>query len=823
MLHVLSGLLRRTRLPAFSRRRPAAFMPDPIVTDLSKKLWAGFSRHARNHLDRLVNGPVPGAQNMLAAWELAKFHAFEGQWHQCLQYLEGIHVADRCFLHSIGAGHLYVEALLACGRPDDAAYYAHHEIDKKACCAEWICALSNVIAKREDSQKGNRESLRLALLNRLYAAAGLGELGLVDFSRGFVFGNLAAAEPRLPDVQSPEKTSVLMTVFNAERYVATSITSILNQAWRNLELIVVDDASTDASWAIISRLAGEDPRIVHGRNETRMGVYRTRNKALSLATGEFVTSHGSEEWAHPQMLGAQVQAMLRDPGRKLSFRNVACVAPEMSYGLRFGPDHPRYVCKSFRSCLIRKWDLDRLDKWDAVVAHADEELANRAKAVWGEDAIREFLSGVPVAICLEHAGGNPEEGAELQSATSSARREYAKQAEFWRQNILVPAYEEGRTVQMDRSGLKRPFPIPGELSPDKPRQKQHYDLVLISDLALLGGTRRCNEGYIAAAMNLGMKIGLWHWPRFDLMLVDDIAREYRLLSYHDNVDILAAEDTVSADLVVIHHPPIMKYVPDNLPGIDTARIAILVNQLPRRFGGGEYYAREDVESDCLRLFNVRPVWIPISPLVRRILLESGFAPLAKEDWIPPLGNIVSTGRGDRARRSGSGDMPVVGRHSRDHPTKWPELEEDLRAAYCAGSELPVRFLGGASFARRILGDWPSNWEEFAFDSVAVHDFLDGLDFFVHFTHSAYVEEFGRNVMEAMAAGIPAVLPFRFKEVFGDAAFYSEPDDVEELIRTIWRSGEAYAKQVEKGFHYVREFASTQPVERRIREATQGDL
>lgn len=355
------------------------------------------------------------------------------------------------------------------------------------------------------------------------------------------------------------------------------------------------------------------------------------------------------------------------------------------------------------------------------------------------------------------------------------------------------------------------------------RKREHYDVLIISDLTLLGGTRRCNEGYIAAAGRLGMRTGLFHWPRYDLRLKDDIAREYRALDEAGQVDLLATDDRTSADLVLIHHPPILKYVPDALPSISTRRLGILVNQLPRRCGEhGVYYERGKVEQFCSETFGVPAVWIPISPVVRRVLLESGFTALAKEDWIPPLGDMVDVTANStaqvRRRRS-----PVVGRHSRDHWTKWPEIESDLRGAWCADSGWPVRFLGGASGARKVLTRWPASWKELAFDSVGVGHFLRGLDFFVHFTHSAYVEEFGRNVMEAMAAGRPAVVPPHFREVFGDAACYAEPEQVEDVIRALWNTPSALVEQVEKGLHFVEQSASSGRVERRLEAAVRGIL
>ncbi|MEQ9565176.1 MAG: hypothetical protein RLN85_05070, partial [Pseudomonadales bacterium] len=93
----------------------------------------------------------------------------------------------------------------------------------------------------------------------------------------------------------------------------------------------------------------------------------------------------------------------------------------------------------------------------------------------------------------------------------------------------------------------------------------------MSDLSLLGGTRRCNEGYIRAAIARDLRVGLFHWRRYDLRLVD-IDDMYTELSYHENVDFLVPEDNVSSKLVLIHHPPILKYEIDAVPIIQAEKL-----------------------------------------------------------------------------------------------------------------------------------------------------------------------------------------------------------------------------------------------------------
>lgn len=82
--------------------------------------------------------------------------------------------------------------------------------------------------------------------------------------------------------------SVLIPVYNVESYVKKAIESIQNQTYKNLEIIVVDDASTDNTYNIVEKLAREDSRIRLYRNEVNQKIVRTLNYALTRANGEYI-------------------------------------------------------------------------------------------------------------------------------------------------------------------------------------------------------------------------------------------------------------------------------------------------------------------------------------------------------------------------------------------------------------------------------------------------------------------------------------------------------------------------------------------------------
>ncbi len=95
--------------------------------------------------------------------------------------------------------------------------------------------------------------------------------------------------------------TVVMPVYKVEKYLERAITSVLNQTYKNLELILVDDGSPDMSGAICDEAAGRDPRIkvIHQKNS---GAPIARNNALDIASGSFVCFFDSDDFVKEDML-----------------------------------------------------------------------------------------------------------------------------------------------------------------------------------------------------------------------------------------------------------------------------------------------------------------------------------------------------------------------------------------------------------------------------------------------------------------------------------------------------------------------------------------
>ena len=91
-----------------------------------------------------------------------------------------------------------------------------------------------------------------------------------------------------PKTKQIPLVSIIMPVYNASKYLDEAILSVLNQTYKNWELITVDDGSKDNSLEILKRYAKENKKIKVFKNKKNLGVGKTTNYALSKAKGKFI-------------------------------------------------------------------------------------------------------------------------------------------------------------------------------------------------------------------------------------------------------------------------------------------------------------------------------------------------------------------------------------------------------------------------------------------------------------------------------------------------------------------------------------------------------
>lgn len=116
-------------------------------------------------------------------------------------------------------------------------------------------------------------------------------------------------EPRpLAEEEPRELLSVIVAVYNIEDYLERCVRSLMNQTWKNLQIILVDDGSTDGSGALCDTLAGEDPRIlvVHKENG---GLSDARNAGIERAEGRYLAFVDGDDWVDEDMYEHMLSAL----------------------------------------------------------------------------------------------------------------------------------------------------------------------------------------------------------------------------------------------------------------------------------------------------------------------------------------------------------------------------------------------------------------------------------------------------------------------------------------------------------------------------------
>lgn len=105
------------------------------------------------------------------------------------------------------------------------------------------------------------------------------------------------------------KISIIIPVFNAEKYLSKCLDHLINQSYKNIEIICINDGSTDNSLSIIQEFARKDPRILI-INQPNAGPARARNQGLLAATGCYIMFCDSDDWYDEQMCERMLQALI---------------------------------------------------------------------------------------------------------------------------------------------------------------------------------------------------------------------------------------------------------------------------------------------------------------------------------------------------------------------------------------------------------------------------------------------------------------------------------------------------------------------------------
>lgn len=338
------------------------------------------------------------------------------------------------------------------------------------------------------------------------------------------------------------QVSVVMPVYNPTTSLTTSVKSILGQTWENLEVIIVDDASTQGS-ELIDECASLDQRVKILRAPRNGGAYNARNIGIGAARGRFLTFQDADDYSHPQRIEHHV--------RRLE-SNRDCIA-SVSHAVR-ASDRLEVTTLGYRMIPVnlssimfrRETALRELGGYDRVRRAADSEFYRRVQATFGPESISKIEHTLAV-IQLTH-------GSLSRGEMGFLRRHPAREAYVATSGAWLAAQTASRTAPHIQPGSRAPFFAPSHITGGQVHSRPFVDVALLGQVDAGGAS---DLGPIARALHgLGHTVGVMEYvgPSNVLTRAKGPGQQLaELLSSGDATWILP-DDRVESKIAVIHDP-----------------------------------------------------------------------------------------------------------------------------------------------------------------------------------------------------------------------------------------------------------------------------
>ncbi|WP_281240344.1 glycosyltransferase family 2 protein [Flavobacterium praedii] len=213
-------------------------------------------------------------------------------------------------------------------------------------------------------------------------------------------------------MQNNPLVTIICLCYNHESYVVETLNSVINQLYPSIELIIVDDCSSDNSKTIITTWLEKIPEIQFIANETNLGNTKSFNKALKLAKGEYVIDLAADDVLLPNCVALQINAFKNSQYTNLGvvYGNVELISEKGTFDSYYFPVNNQKKAIENRitgdiyqsvlsggnsicsvSAMIKKTVLDHLQGYDEKLAYEDLDFWIRASRVYEFDFIDEPL------------------------------------------------------------------------------------------------------------------------------------------------------------------------------------------------------------------------------------------------------------------------------------------------------------------------------------------------------------------------------------------------------------------------------------------------
>ena len=439
---------------ADERQQAVRFQEDRAIREAEKwedALWSGHKAPAIDRLQRLARDhSVSTRARSRALLALAKWNAHVGDFASAYEnsvlarvtHPGGVRADDEQpaleadFLAAIGRRVEARELVLQLPHADDP---------------NLLLRLANL----------HEDDARLGWLNELLCREGFAPIGRRDRALPLTIDNLKTRHSLNHNGQvSTATVSVIMPALNAAGTIATALRSLQEQTWGNLEVIVVDDGSSDTTVEIAQDFASRDPRIHVLPLERNYGVYTARNFGLRHVSGEIVTTHDADDWSHAQKIEAQVRSLLADE-TLVGTMSYATRVSEDLVAMSFSKPRKQLITLNSSSIMVLRRVFDEIGFWDEVRASADSEFLFRMRSFYGKEAVSLVHREAPLMFARFLDGSLTsavDTGIFTLWAEGGARRQYKAAYTAWHKDPEFKA-----ALPWNPRTDPRPFPCPPEL------------------------------------------------------------------------------------------------------------------------------------------------------------------------------------------------------------------------------------------------------------------------------------------------------------------------------------------------------------------------
>lgn len=177
------------------------------------------------------------------------------------------------------------------------------------------------------------------------------------------------------DKEQEKKVSIILPVYNGEKYIEEAIDSIIKQTYTNWELVIINDCSTDNTLEIINKYAVMDKRIRVYTNENNLKLPKSLNAGFSHAEGDYFTWTSDDNILKDNAIQTMAEYLDGNPETDMVYANYSLISPEGEVGSRLNLMDPKYLLigNIVGACFMYRKDIaDRVGEYDANLFLAED-------------------------------------------------------------------------------------------------------------------------------------------------------------------------------------------------------------------------------------------------------------------------------------------------------------------------------------------------------------------------------------------------------------------------------------------------------------------